>query len=226
MEFVEYVDTKYINSRPARGRRRAVLPKFPPEITWELGGVIVGGRRIKCIRFADDMTLLAEEETIIRDGAKCQLRAIWDENKCKQKEDHDNRKKNKEDRIRNEAVLERVGEERMMLKKKKELVGSLAEKKLSMKNALEGMVNGRRVLFKLCYGSLYAVMWLVVEPREFNLLTLPQRRITYVLEKLPSKYGVHSEEYLPIRTKRAKKAQPLVFTEERAEAGGGNRDAT
>ncbi|KAJ4451169.1 hypothetical protein ANN_02611 [Periplaneta americana] len=38
------------------------------------------------------------------------------------------------------------------------------------------------------------------EPREFNLPTLPQRRITYVQEKLPSKYGVHSEEYLPIRT--------------------------
>ncbi|KAJ4427466.1 hypothetical protein ANN_25114 [Periplaneta americana] len=54
--------------------------------------------------------------------------------------------------------------------------------------------------FKVCHGSLYAVMWLVVEPREFNLPTLPQRRITYVPEKLPSKYGVHSEEYLPIRT--------------------------
>ncbi|KAJ4433222.1 hypothetical protein ANN_15480 [Periplaneta americana] len=38
------------------------------------------------------------------------------------------------------------------------------------------------------------------EPREFNLPTLPQRRITYVTEKLPGKYGVHSEEYLPIRT--------------------------
>ncbi|KAJ4433687.1 hypothetical protein ANN_15998 [Periplaneta americana] len=38
------------------------------------------------------------------------------------------------------------------------------------------------------------------EPREFNLPTLPQKRITYVPEKLPSKYGVHSEEYLPIRT--------------------------
>ncbi|KAJ4443388.1 hypothetical protein ANN_05056 [Periplaneta americana] len=40
----------------------------------------------------------------------------------------------------------------------------------------------------------------VDEPREFNLPTLPQCRITYVSEKLPSKYGVHSEEYLPIRT--------------------------
>ncbi|KAJ4447176.1 hypothetical protein ANN_09177 [Periplaneta americana] len=54
------------------------------------------------------------------------------------------------------------------------------------------------VQFKVCHGSLYAVMWLADEPREFNLPTLPQRRITYVPEKLPSKYGVHSEEYLPI----------------------------
>ncbi|KAJ4450746.1 hypothetical protein ANN_02176 [Periplaneta americana] len=29
--------------------------------------VVVGGRRIKCIRFADDMTLLAEEDTILKD---------------------------------------------------------------------------------------------------------------------------------------------------------------
>ncbi|KAJ4428745.1 hypothetical protein ANN_25738 [Periplaneta americana] len=56
------------------------------------------------------------------------------------------------------------------------------------------------VQFKVCHGSLYAVTWLADEPREFNLPTLPQRRITYELEKLPSKYGVHSEEYVPIRT--------------------------
>ncbi|KAJ4429846.1 hypothetical protein ANN_22050 [Periplaneta americana] len=55
-------------------------------------------------------------------------------------------------------------------------------------------------IFKVCHGSLYAVTWLVDEPREFNLPTLPQRCITYLPEKLPSKYGVHSEEYLPIRT--------------------------
>ncbi|KAJ4440694.1 hypothetical protein ANN_08842 [Periplaneta americana] len=54
--------------------------------------------------------------------------------------------------------------------------------------------------FEVCHGSLNAVMWLVDNPRQFNLPTLPQRRITYVQEKLPSKYGVHSEEYLPIRT--------------------------
>ncbi|KAJ4450385.1 hypothetical protein ANN_01806 [Periplaneta americana] len=56
------------------------------------------------------------------------------------------------------------------------------------------------VQFKVCHGSLHAVMWLVDEPREFNLPTLPQKRITFVREKLPSKYGVHSEEYLSIRT--------------------------
>ncbi|KAJ4445423.1 hypothetical protein ANN_07228 [Periplaneta americana] len=50
------------------------------------------------------------------------------------------------------------------------------------------------VQFKVCHGSLYAVMWLVDEPREFNIPTLPQRCITYEAEKLPSKYGVHSEE--------------------------------
>ncbi|KAJ4440199.1 hypothetical protein ANN_08338 [Periplaneta americana] len=53
------------------------------------------------------------------------------------------------------------------------------------------------VQFKVCHGSLYAVMWLADAPREFNLPTLPQRCITYEAEKLPSKYGVHSEEYVP-----------------------------
>ncbi|KAJ4439841.1 hypothetical protein ANN_07969 [Periplaneta americana] len=43
-------------------------------------------------------------------------------------------------------------------------------------------------------------MRLADEPREFNLPTLPERRIAYVPEKLSNKYGVHSEEYLPIRT--------------------------
>ncbi|KAJ4435536.1 hypothetical protein ANN_18152 [Periplaneta americana] len=50
-----------------------------------------------------------------------------------------------------------------------------------------------RVEFKVCHGSLYAVMWLAGEPREFNLPTLPQRHSTYMPEKLPGKYGVHSE---------------------------------
>ncbi|KAJ4446158.1 hypothetical protein ANN_12851 [Periplaneta americana] len=34
------------------------------------------------------------------------------------------------------------------------------------------------VQFKVCHGSLYAVMWLADEPREFNLPTLPQKCIT------------------------------------------------
>ncbi|KAJ4426792.1 hypothetical protein ANN_26591 [Periplaneta americana] len=46
----------------------------------------------------------------------------------------------------------------------------------------------------MCHGSLYAVMWLADEPREFNLPTIPQRRITCEAEKLASKYGVHSED--------------------------------
>ncbi|KAJ4439285.1 hypothetical protein ANN_07406 [Periplaneta americana] len=54
--------------------------------------------------------------------------------------------------------------------------------------------------FKVCHGSLYDVMWLVDEPTEFNLPTLPQRRIAYIPETFPGKYGVHSEEYLLIRT--------------------------
>ncbi|KAJ4442575.1 hypothetical protein ANN_04162 [Periplaneta americana] len=32
-----------------------------------MGRVIIGGRRIKCIRFADDMGLVAEDETILKD---------------------------------------------------------------------------------------------------------------------------------------------------------------
>ena len=31
-----------------------------------MGGVIIGGRRIKCIRFADDMALLAEDERMLK----------------------------------------------------------------------------------------------------------------------------------------------------------------
>ncbi|KAJ4437685.1 hypothetical protein ANN_17830 [Periplaneta americana] len=48
-----------------------------------------------------------------------------------------------------------------------------------------------RVQFKVCHGSLYVVIWLADEPREFNLPTLPQRRITYVPEKLPTRAKGH-----------------------------------
>ena len=34
--------------------------------TTNTGGVNIGGRRIKCIRFADDMALLAEDETMLK----------------------------------------------------------------------------------------------------------------------------------------------------------------
>ncbi|KAJ4446650.1 hypothetical protein ANN_13347 [Periplaneta americana] len=51
----------------------------------------------------------------------------------------------------------------------------------------------------MCHGSLYAVMWLADEPREFNLPTLPQRCITKEAEKLPSKYGVHSEDLVKLK---------------------------
>ncbi|KAJ4442639.1 hypothetical protein ANN_04228 [Periplaneta americana] len=53
------------------------------------------------------------------------------------------------DRIRNEAVLERVGEERMKLKlirkRKKNWLGQWLRRNCLLKDALEGMVNGRRV---------------------------------------------------------------------------------
>ena len=48
-------------------------------------GVNIGGRRIKCIRFADDMSASrrwkdAEEHA---DGAKWQMWGLWDEDKYK-----------------------------------------------------------------------------------------------------------------------------------------------
>ncbi|KAJ4444839.1 hypothetical protein ANN_06636 [Periplaneta americana] len=55
----------------------------------------------------------------------------------------------KANRIRNEAVLERVGEERMMLKlirkRKRIWLGHWLRRNWLLKDALEGMVNGRRV---------------------------------------------------------------------------------
>ncbi|KAJ4429547.1 hypothetical protein ANN_21716 [Periplaneta americana] len=79
-----------------------------------MGGVIVGGRRIKCIRFADDMALLAEEETILRDML---LELNYN---CEQYEMKMNASKRK--------IM--VVARRIKKKEKKELVGSLAEKKL------------------------------------------------------------------------------------------------
>ena len=53
------------------------------------------------------------------------------------------------DRIRNEAVLERVGETRTMLKlirkRKRNWLGHWLRRNCLLKDALEGMVNGRKV---------------------------------------------------------------------------------
>ncbi|KAJ4438548.1 hypothetical protein ANN_14495 [Periplaneta americana] len=64
-------------------------------------------------------------------------------------------------------------------------------------------------------------MWLVDEPREFNLPTLPQRCIINVSEKLPSKYGVHSEDYLPIDVFRSRRMSSSAYGK-----GGGGLSAT
>ncbi|KAJ4427344.1 hypothetical protein ANN_24964 [Periplaneta americana] len=63
------------------------------------------------------------------------------------------------DRIRNEAVLERVDEERMMLKlirkRERNWLGHWMRRNCLLKEALEGMVNGRRVrVEKLLSSSL------------------------------------------------------------------------
>ncbi|KAJ4445703.1 hypothetical protein ANN_12388 [Periplaneta americana] len=106
-----------------------------------MGGVIVRGRRINYVKFADDMALLAEEETVLRDML-LELNDSCDE-------DHSHRKKNNKDRIINEVVLERVSEERMMLKlirkRKRNWLGHWLRRNCLLKDALEGIVNGRRV---------------------------------------------------------------------------------
>ncbi|KAJ4427520.1 hypothetical protein ANN_25168 [Periplaneta americana] len=59
------------------------------------------------------------------------------------------------DRIRNEAVLERVAEQRMMLKlirnRKMNWLGHWLRRNYLLKDALEGMVNGRRVRGRRIY---------------------------------------------------------------------------
>ncbi|KAJ4430575.1 hypothetical protein ANN_19163 [Periplaneta americana] len=56
----------YIGLRENRGKTSI---SRGTEAGWSMNmwGVIVGGRRIKCIRFTDDMALLAEEEMILKD---------------------------------------------------------------------------------------------------------------------------------------------------------------
>ncbi|KAJ4441272.1 hypothetical protein ANN_11126 [Periplaneta americana] len=95
------------------------------ELVKNMEGVVVGGRRMKCIRFADDTALLAEEKMILRD-------MLLELNDC----------------------CEEYGV------------------KINT-NKTKNMVIERKI---------------------------KKRCITYEVEKLPSKFGVHSEEYVPIRT--------------------------
>ena len=62
-----------------------------------MGGVKIGRRRIKCIRFADDMALLAEDERMLKN----MLMELND--RCEDYEDKGNcyRKKTEEDRHAN-----------------------------------------------------------------------------------------------------------------------------
>ena len=43
-----------------------LLGRFNEELFPEHGGINIGGRRIKCIRFADDMTLLVEDKRMLK----------------------------------------------------------------------------------------------------------------------------------------------------------------
>ncbi|KAJ4447675.1 hypothetical protein ANN_09682 [Periplaneta americana] len=129
-------------------------------------GVIVGERRIKCIRFADDMALLAEEEMVLKDmllelndscvkyGMKINAnktnsmvigRKIYKINLRILNEAVEQWT----DRIGNEAMLERVDEERMMLKlirkRKRNCLGHWLRRNCLLKYTLEGMIDGRRV---------------------------------------------------------------------------------
>ncbi|KAJ4426649.1 hypothetical protein ANN_26447 [Periplaneta americana] len=136
-----------------------------------MGGVIVRGRRIKCIRFDDDMALLAKEEMILRDmllelndsceqyGMKINTnntktmvlgRKIQKINLRILNEAVEMEFVKWADRIRNEAVLERVGEERIIIlklirKRKMNWLGHWVRRNCLLKDALEGIVNGRRV---------------------------------------------------------------------------------
>ena len=43
-----------------------LLGRFNEELFPEHGGVNTGGRRIKCIKFSDDMALLTEDERVVK----------------------------------------------------------------------------------------------------------------------------------------------------------------
>ncbi|KAJ4435179.1 hypothetical protein ANN_23755 [Periplaneta americana] len=126
--------------------------------------IIVGGRRKKCIRFADDMALLAEEKVILKDML-LELNASCEQHGMKMNTLRRSEEKRIEafemlilrrmervkwtDRIRNEAVLKNVVEERMTLKlirkRKENWLGHWLRRNCLLKDTLEGMVNERRV---------------------------------------------------------------------------------
>ncbi|KAJ4442508.1 hypothetical protein ANN_04095 [Periplaneta americana] len=67
----------------------------------------------------------------------------------------------KTDRIRNEAVLKRMGEERMMLKliskRKRNWLGHWLRRNCLLEDVLEGMVNGRRVRGRRRYQMIHDI---------------------------------------------------------------------
>ncbi|KAJ4440901.1 hypothetical protein ANN_10748 [Periplaneta americana] len=73
--YAHLMDVKEFGEGKGNDFRNAVFPRghHLEMVKWwfgqecNMGGVTVGGRRIKCIRFADDMALFAEEEMILRD---------------------------------------------------------------------------------------------------------------------------------------------------------------
>ena len=66
------------------------------------------------------------------------------------------------DKIKNAAVLERVGEERIMLelirKRKRNCLGHWLRRNCLLKDALEGMVNGKKVRVRRRYQIIDNIM--------------------------------------------------------------------
>ncbi|KAJ4441534.1 hypothetical protein ANN_11390 [Periplaneta americana] len=138
-----------------------------------IGRMIVGGRIITCIRFDDDMALLVEEEIILRDMVQklndsCEHVGLYEAETWTLRRSEEKRIEAFEmwiwrrmervkwtERITNEAVLERVGEERMMLKlirkRKRIWLGHWLRRNCLLKNALEVMMNGRRARVRRRY---------------------------------------------------------------------------
>ena len=87
-----------------------LLGRFNEELFLNTGGVNIGGKKIKCIRFANDMALLAEEEQMLKNMLMDlnDMLGLWDEDKYKEDEGHGYRKKQKkiDIRIKDESVEE------------------------------------------------------------------------------------------------------------------------